>query len=222
MDAPEKTFSELVGLLKSWIPWRSEPAHLSRDFWMPDQSCRVCYECDSQFTLFNRRHHCRLCGRIFCGQCTANSVPAPSVESSSSWEEREKIRVCNYCFKQWQQGMDTLHNGTQVPKINLSTSPSVASLASTKSSGTAKSSSFTPGSLSYSTGPYQRAQHNSGVSPRQLPIMEKSSERQGKVGSRTNNDLVADIGDPSPNQYSFPMNRSDISFLLIIFVTVEH
>ncbi|XP_031274181.1 1-phosphatidylinositol-3-phosphate 5-kinase FAB1B [Pistacia vera] len=208
MDAPGKTFSELVGLLKSWIPWRSEPAHLSRDFWMPDQSCRVCYECDSQFTLFNRRHHCRLCGRIFCGQCTANSVPAPSVESNSSREEWE-IRVCNYCFKQWQQGIDTLHNGTQVPKINLSTSPSVASLASTKSSGTAKSSSFTPGSLSYSIGPYQRAQHNSGVSPRQLPIMEKSSERQGTVASRTNNDLVADIDDPSPNQYSFSMNRSD-------------
>ncbi|KAJ0075209.1 hypothetical protein Patl1_33851 [Pistacia atlantica] len=208
MDAPGKTFSELVGLLKSWIPWRSEPAHLSKDFWMPDQSCRVCYECDSQFTLFNRRHHCRLCGRIFCGQCTANSVPAPSVESNSSREEWE-IRVCNYCFKQWQQGIDTLHNGTQVPKINLSNSPSVASLASTKSSGTAKSSSFTPGSLSYSIGPYQRAQHNSGVSPCQLPIMEKSSERQGTVASRTNNDLVADIGDPSPNQYSFSMNRSD-------------
>ncbi|WP_458439374.1 FYVE zinc finger domain-containing protein, partial [Klebsiella pneumoniae] len=35
---------------------------------MPDQSCRVCYECDSQFTLFNRKHHCRLCGRIFCNK----------------------------------------------------------------------------------------------------------------------------------------------------------
>ncbi|XP_044496139.1 1-phosphatidylinositol-3-phosphate 5-kinase FAB1B-like isoform X2 [Mangifera indica] len=209
MDAPEKTFSELVGLLKSWIPWRSEPAHLSRDFWMPDQSCRVCYECDTQFTLFNRRHHCRLCGRIFCGQCTANSVPASSVESNSSWEEWEKIRVCNYCFKQCQQGIDNLHNGTQVPKINLSTSPSVASLASSKSSGTAKSSSFTPGLLSNSTGPYQQSQQNSGVSPCQLSIKEKSSERQGMVASRTNNDLVAAIGGPSPNQYSFSMNRSD-------------
>ncbi|XP_044485341.1 1-phosphatidylinositol-3-phosphate 5-kinase FAB1B-like isoform X2 [Mangifera indica] len=210
MDAPEKTLSELVGTLKSWLRWRSEPAHLSRDFWMPDQSCRVCYECDSQFTLFNRRHHCRLCGRIFCGQCTANSVPAPSVESDSPWKEWENIRVCNYCFKQWQQqSVDTVHNGTQAPIINLSTSPSAASLVSTKSSGTAKSSSCTPGLLSYSTASYQQAQHNSGVSPHPLPIMEKNSERPVMVASRTNNDHVADIGDPSPNQFSFSMNSDD-------------
>ena len=50
MGAPDKPFSELVGLFKSCIPRRPEPANVSRDFWMPDQSFRVCYECDSQFT----------------------------------------------------------------------------------------------------------------------------------------------------------------------------
>ncbi|KDO53777.1 hypothetical protein CISIN_1g0002781mg, partial [Citrus sinensis] len=112
MDASNKTFSELICILKSWISWRSEPSHLSRDFWMPDQSCRVCYECDSQFTVFNRRHHCRLCGRVFCGQCTSNSIPAPSVDPKTAQEQWEKLRVCNYCFKQWQLGVATLHNGT--------------------------------------------------------------------------------------------------------------
>ncbi|XWS19999.1 hypothetical protein CRYUN_Cryun31cG0064000 [Craigia yunnanensis] len=40
MVAPNKTFSELVSLLKLWLPWRSEPDNVSRDFWMPDHSCR--------------------------------------------------------------------------------------------------------------------------------------------------------------------------------------
>ncbi|XP_057981943.1 1-phosphatidylinositol-3-phosphate 5-kinase FAB1B [Malania oleifera] len=207
MDAPDKTLSELVGILKSWLPWRSEPANVSRDFWMPDQSCRVCYDCDSQFTIFNRRHHCRLCGRVFCAKCTANSIPPPSSEPRTPREEWEKIRVCNYCFKQWEQGVTTLDNGIQGPHLDLSASPSIASLASTKSSGTANSSSITLGSMPFSVGPYQRVSYGSGLSPRQSPVMETGKEEQGTVASGRSSHPVPEIGDPSSNQFGFCMNR---------------
>nr|GMC60324.1 1-phosphatidylinositol-3-phosphate 5-kinase FAB1B-like [Ipomoea batatas] len=39
-----RTFLDIIGLLKSWISWRSEPANVSRDFWMPDESCRIIKE----------------------------------------------------------------------------------------------------------------------------------------------------------------------------------
>ncbi|XP_059455943.1 1-phosphatidylinositol-3-phosphate 5-kinase FAB1B isoform X2 [Corylus avellana] len=207
MDAPDKTFSELVGKVKSWIPRRSEPANVSRDFWMPDQSCRVCYECDSQFTIFNRRHHCRLCGRVFCARCTENSIPAPSGDLRTAREEWEKIRVCNYCFKQWEHGRDTLRNGIQAANQDLSTSPSATSLASTKSSGTANSNSITLGSMQYSVDPYQQVQCSSGLSPRQSSLMEASTDRQGELASGRSEELVSDVG--NPNQYGFSMNRSD-------------
>ncbi|KAK9281176.1 hypothetical protein L1049_004071 [Liquidambar formosana] len=209
MDAPDKTFSELVGIVKSWLPWRSEPANVSRDFWMPDRSCRVCYECDSQFTVFNRRHHCRLCGRVFCAKCTANSVPAPSSDTNIPQEECEKIRVCNYCFKQWEQGIATLDNGIQVPSLDLSSLSSEASLASSKSSGTANSSSITLGSMPYSVGPYQRVPYSSGLSPHPSPIMETSIGRQGVAAPGRSIDPVADVRDQSPNQFGSCMNRSD-------------
>ncbi|XP_058005132.1 1-phosphatidylinositol-3-phosphate 5-kinase FAB1B isoform X2 [Hevea brasiliensis] len=210
MDSPDKSFSELVGVLKSWIPWRSEPPTVSRDFWMPDQSCRVCYECDSQFTIINRRHHCRLCGRVFCAKCTANSVPVPSSDPRTPREELEKIRVCNYCFKQWQQGIATFDNGTPVPNLDLSSSPSAASLASTKSSGTANSSTFTLGSMPYSVGPCQRAQPIAGPSPHQTSEMEtNSSDKQRELAVGRSNGLVADIGYQSPNEYAFSMNSDD-------------
>nr|GMC64220.1 1-phosphatidylinositol-3-phosphate 5-kinase FAB1B-like isoform X1 [Ipomoea batatas] len=64
-----RTFLDIIGLLKSWISWRSEPANVSRDFLMPDESCRVCYDCYSQLTLINSRQHCRHCGRVFCSKC---------------------------------------------------------------------------------------------------------------------------------------------------------
>ncbi|XWS18767.1 hypothetical protein CRYUN_Cryun32bG0073000 [Craigia yunnanensis] len=209
MDATNKTFSELVSLLKSWLPWRSEPANVSRDFWMPDHSCRVCYDCDSQFTLFNRRHHCRLCGRVFCAKCTANSVPAPSNDSRIPQEEREKIRVCNYCFKQWEQSITTIDDGVQVPNQDLSTSPTATSFISTKSSCTAYSSSFTLGSAPYPAGPYQQVQPRSILSPHQLSATNKSMDRPGKRAPKRNNDLIMDAEEPSSNQYEFSLNRTD-------------
>ncbi|XP_048234240.1 1-phosphatidylinositol-3-phosphate 5-kinase FAB1B isoform X2 [Ricinus communis] len=208
MDSSDKTFSELVGLLKSWIPWRSEPSSVSRDFWMPDQSCRVCYECDSQFTIINRRHHCRLCGRVFCAKCTTNSVPVPSSDPNTAREEWEKIRVCNYCFKQWQQGITTFDNGIQVPSLDLSSSPSAASLASSKSTGTANSSSFTLGSMPYSAGTYQRAQQSAGPSPHQTSEMDVNSDNQIEVTLGRSNGHVADMSYQSPNPYAFSRNRS--------------
>lgn len=39
-----------------------------------DKLCKVCYECDTPFTMFRRRHHCRVCGQIFCNNCSSNRV----------------------------------------------------------------------------------------------------------------------------------------------------
>jgi len=41
-----------------------------RQHWMPDRLCKQCYACDAQFTVFRRRHHCRLCGQVFCSSCS--------------------------------------------------------------------------------------------------------------------------------------------------------
>ncbi|KAG7577217.1 FYVE zinc finger [Arabidopsis thaliana x Arabidopsis arenosa] len=197
-----RTFSEIVGLIKSWLPWRSEPATVSRDFWMPDQSCRVCYECDSQFTLINRRHHCRLCGRVFCGKCTANSVPFAPSDLRSPREEWERIRVCNYCFRQWEQG----DGGPHVSNITeLSTSPSETSLLSSKTSTTANSSSFALGSMPGLIGPCHRVHHGSDVSLHGVSSMETSTTRQGKETSRRSSSIATDVEDPC----RFALNRSD-------------
>ncbi|KAJ7963358.1 1-phosphatidylinositol-3-phosphate 5-kinase [Quillaja saponaria] len=206
MDSPENTFSELVSIFKSWISWRTEPPNVSRDFWMPDHICRVCYECDSQFTVFNRRHHCRLCGRVFCAKCTTNSIPAPSSDRRN-WEDREKIRVCNYCYKQWEQGIATANNGIEVPNLDSSTFLSTSSLASIKSSGTVNSSNVTHHSLSYSVRSYQPVQSGSGLSSHLLYATGKSIDTEGLSALRSDN-LVAELGDSSPNQ-GFSMDRSD-------------
>jgi hypothetical protein len=37
--------------------------------WVKDSDAPLCTSCAQSFTLFIRRHHCRLCGQVFCGNC---------------------------------------------------------------------------------------------------------------------------------------------------------
>jgi hypothetical protein len=47
--------------------------------------------------VFVRRHHCRICGRIFCSSCTFNSIQASRDAAVPASGEQSWLRVCNYC-----------------------------------------------------------------------------------------------------------------------------
>lgn len=73
----------------------------AKDYWVDDSKCRACYECETPFSVFVRRHHCRVCGRIFCANCTFNAgLPAARDDgvSDAAW-----MRVCNYCESRWRE-----------------------------------------------------------------------------------------------------------------------
>ncbi|XP_038070837.1 lateral signaling target protein 2 homolog [Patiria miniata] len=60
--------------------------------WVPDDSATECTSCKALFTMLRRKHHCRNCGKIFCGRCSANSVPLPR------YGQLCPVRVCNRCY----------------------------------------------------------------------------------------------------------------------------
>ncbi|XP_055628535.1 putative 1-phosphatidylinositol 3-phosphate 5-kinase isoform X2 [Toxorhynchites rutilus septentrionalis] len=61
--------------------------------WMPDSTSIECYECSVKFTTFRRKHHCRLCGQIFCTKCCNQVVPGKIINCSGD------LKVCTYCSK---------------------------------------------------------------------------------------------------------------------------
>ncbi|KAI6650625.1 hypothetical protein LOD99_7675 [Oopsacas minuta] len=42
--------------------------------WIDDNKFDRCQTCNSNFSLFVRRHHCRRCGKLLCGKCCHSKV----------------------------------------------------------------------------------------------------------------------------------------------------
>uniref|UniRef100_A0A673XFL2 FYVE and coiled-coil domain-containing protein 1 n=1 Tax=Salmo trutta TaxID=8032 RepID=A0A673XFL2_SALTR len=60
--------------------------------WLQDKEATHCLGCQGHFTWWLRRHHCRLCGRIFCYYCSNNFVMTK--------HSGKKERCCRECYTQ--------------------------------------------------------------------------------------------------------------------------
>jgi len=65
---------------------RKEEKFVDKALWDSDSSAAECTNCRAKFTLIKRRHHCRACGHVFCGDCS------PKVKIGEDTQ-----RVCQSC-----------------------------------------------------------------------------------------------------------------------------
>jgi hypothetical protein len=59
-----------------------------------------CPSCDAIFSISKRRHHCRLCGDIFCNECSNKKVLLPLAGP----EFEKPVRVCDSCYTDVEKG----------------------------------------------------------------------------------------------------------------------
>jgi hypothetical protein len=60
--------------------------------WVVDEDCDFCFICANEYSLFNRRHHCRVCGDLVCEDCSTGQVYI------SECHYLGLVRACNYCY----------------------------------------------------------------------------------------------------------------------------
>ncbi|KAF9583051.1 1-phosphatidylinositol-3-phosphate 5-kinase, partial [Lunasporangiospora selenospora] len=77
---------------------------VNRDFWMADENAKECFGCSLPFSVFRRRHHCRICGHIFCYKCSSNNIPGAKLGRDGNQ------RVCSYCLEGMEED-EELENG---------------------------------------------------------------------------------------------------------------
>ncbi|VEU20490.1 DEKNAAC101269 [Brettanomyces naardenensis] len=91
--------------------WGPSTAH-----WKPNSSTFSCFHCGKMFnylTPSRRRHHCRSCGEIFCGDCLKNyiyldkdakfAIFGPEAQEPSDGSKKYLSKVCLSCAKKYEQ-----------------------------------------------------------------------------------------------------------------------
>ncbi|XP_043937599.1 pleckstrin homology domain-containing family F member 1-like [Protopterus annectens] len=70
--------------------------------WIPDSASDICMRCTKiKFSFIQRRHHCRKCGFVVCGDCSNQKLMIPTIS-------KEPQKVCLLCYnivisKEWKQ-----------------------------------------------------------------------------------------------------------------------
>ena len=64
----------------------------------PDSESTICDEttCPRYFSYFNRRHHCRKCGNIFCEAHSRYTIPLD--QDANYHPKGTRTRSCEHCF----------------------------------------------------------------------------------------------------------------------------
>lgn len=80
--------------------------------WLEDSQCLACLNCGYKFSWTVRRHHCRACGKIFCGSCVSKELILPKGIEIYPQEPKDTRysffksankpakKVCDKCFSQ--------------------------------------------------------------------------------------------------------------------------
>ncbi|KAI7819198.1 hypothetical protein BC939DRAFT_495356 [Gamsiella multidivaricata] len=115
-----------------------------RAHWKPDSSTNVCTwpGCRLMFGLFDRRHHCRKCGDIFCSTHCSKGIPLDQALDFSP-SEGVMSRACVGCFEAYEQWQGLVPSGRN-PFTHVSEDMTQAIAGGSTKTGTASSSNHRP------------------------------------------------------------------------------
>ncbi|KAH9917393.1 FYVE-domain-containing protein [Epithele typhae] len=130
---------------------------LPKRLWKPDSQAAHCdtFSCRKHFSIWERRHHCRKCGGVYCGDCSSKTTSlldtsnlnffhpprnVPIIVYDSPTSQVLESRVCNDCH-------DLIH-GRKSPRSPVISKASPIALVRESETGFASGSSSLSSSVS--------------------------------------------------------------------------
>lgn len=103
-------------LVSTLVRTSSQPSltqsYITNCKWIEDSEVLLCMNCNVSFNIWTRKHHCRLCGRLFCYKCTSYTRSVPTTVAAINKNpnnikdklvkyvySRNEVRVCGKCAK---------------------------------------------------------------------------------------------------------------------------
>ncbi|KAL1459626.1 hypothetical protein WDU94_011590 [Cyamophila willieti] len=78
------------GRVFSWCLTEA-PGRSIADHWLKDEGAESCPGCGVKFSIYERKHHCRNCGQVFCSKCSRYE------SEISRLRILKPVRVCQRC-----------------------------------------------------------------------------------------------------------------------------
>lgn len=75
--------------------------------WIRDEETTECTNCNEKFTFTLRRHHCRLCGHIFCHKCSDRWLLTP--------HSSKRVRSCDVCADAFKEAHGEAFDAVDAP-----------------------------------------------------------------------------------------------------------
>ncbi|KAF3352808.1 FYVE-type zinc finger-containing protein C9B6.03 like [Verticillium longisporum] len=129
----------------------------TRKHWKPDPHASMCDDptCQRTFNYFNRRHHCRKCGNIFCDSHSAQTIP---LDQDLNYNPRgSPSRSCGHCFTQfiaWKSRNNSQASSDQGSSVDTAAGPMPGTAIPTGSASPVPTSSPSGSvTLGYARGP---------------------------------------------------------------------
>lgn len=63
-----------------------------------DNSTTHCKICNKKFNILNRKHHCRLCNSIICGNCSTHKAILNRGIDDVDSDSKKPVRICDLCY----------------------------------------------------------------------------------------------------------------------------
>lgn len=86
------TLSEAIKNIKLTVG--DLPKYREAPVWIPDNETNACMNCKQTHTFLVRRHHCRMCGKIYCADCISKRALVPNISS------KKMVKVCDSCYQE--------------------------------------------------------------------------------------------------------------------------